>query len=313
MIHPQLQRLAQEWRQSRRLRLGALAILLILGTHVVLTLADRRHVRVEQYQRDTELLGRLEEASRESAWPARAKAAEAMLAADRHSIPAARSDGLAQAEMQAWLTDLAAFAGLARPQVRVETSLAVPGQAGMWQVLARLDANVPEGRMPILVRALSSALPWVRTERLEIQAGADTRVSLVVRGFFRQADARDAATPAARPADLPPAAQAAPATPATTVATTAATNAATTAATTAATNTGRVTDRGDRSSEARAAAGFPGRPTRSPTDRSTRSPTDRPTRSTTNRPTRSAGPGASEARAARPPRERRPRTDEKTP
>jgi hypothetical protein len=297
VIHPQLQRLVQEWRQSRRLRLGALAILLILGTHVVLTLSDQRHARVEQYQRDTELLGRLEEASRESAWPARAKAAEAMLAVDRHSIPAARSDGLAQAEMQAWLTDLASFAGLARPQVRVETSLAVPGQAGMWQVLARLDGNVPEGRMPILVRALSSALPWVRTERLEIQAGTDTRVSLVVRGYFRQADARDAAAPAARPADLPPAAQAAPATPSAT--------AATTAATTTAANTGRVTDNGDRSSETRARAGFPGRPTRSTANKSTRSTNDRPTRS--------AGPDTPEAKAARPPRERRPRTNEKTP
>jgi hypothetical protein len=298
VIQAQLQRLVREWRQSRRLRLGALAILLILGTHVVLTLADRRHARAEQYHRDTELLGRLEEASRESAWPIRAKAAEAMLATDRHSIPAARSDGLAQAEMQAWLTDLAFFAGLARPQVRVETSLAVPGQAGMWQVLARLDGNVPEGRMPVLIHALSSALPWVRTERLEIQAGSDTRVSLVVRGYFRQADARDATAPAARPADLPPAGQAAPVTPVVVA--------------TAGTRTGRTTDSDKNDGGTRAPTRVTGNPARSAADRPAWNTANR---STTRSATRgsNAGPDTPEARAARPPRARRSHPEEETP
>jgi hypothetical protein len=198
---PRWQRLVREWQQSRRLRLGALAILTILGVQATLVLADRRHARAGEYQRDAALLARLDEASRESAWPQRATAAEAALADVRNSIPAARSDGLAQAEMQAWLTDLAAFAGLASPTVRVETSLAVPGQEGLWQVLARLDAVVPDGRMPVLVRTLAAALPWVRTERLDLQAGRDTRVSLVVRGYFRSDDGNGKA--AARPADLP--------------------------------------------------------------------------------------------------------------
>lgn len=213
MTDPRLQRLAREWRQSRRLRLGALAILVILGIHASLVLADRRHARAGEYARDAALLARLDEASRESAWPQRAAAAESALADVRNSIPAARSDGLAQAEMQAWLTDLAAFAGLASPAVRVETSLAVPGQDGLWQVLARLDAVVPDGRLPVLVRTLSAALPWVRTERLDIEAGRDTRVSLVVRGYFRSADdgGKDAAV---RPANLPAAGNApAPAAP----------------------------------------------------------------------------------------------------
>jgi hypothetical protein len=198
---PRLQRLAREWQQNRRLRLGALVILVILGVHASLVLADRRHARAEEYDRDAALLARLDEASRESAWPQRATAAETALTEVRNSIPAARSDGLAQAEMQAWLTDLAAFAGLASPTVRVETSLAVPGQDGLWQVLARLDAVVPEGRMRVLVRPRAGALPGVPTERLDLQAGRDTRVSLVVRGYFRSADGSEKA--AARPADLP--------------------------------------------------------------------------------------------------------------
>ena len=129
--------------------------------------------------------------------------AEAKRAEMRQSIPTARSDGLAQAEMQAWLSDLAAFAGLREPRIRVETSLAVPGQDDMWQVLARLDASVPEGRTQVLVRALTAALPWVATERLELQTGSASRVSLVVRGYFRQADQGDAEAPPPRPGNLP--------------------------------------------------------------------------------------------------------------
>jgi len=208
MSLPQMQRALDEWRRSRRLRLAALVAFAILGAHAALAMSDRLHAREEAFRRDVQLLGRLEEASREAGWPARARAAETALAQERHSIPPARSDGLAQAEMQAWLTDLAVFAGVAGPAVRVETSLPVPGQPGTWQVLARLDGQANPTALPVLSRALTSALPWVRTERLEVVGGDNGRVSLVVRGYYRQGDALEAQAPPARPAELPAAARA---------------------------------------------------------------------------------------------------------
>ncbi len=211
MTHPQLRQLAAQWRANRRLRYGALAILLILGTQLALSLMDRRTATETQYARDDALFARLQEASTESAWPRRAAAAEKALADMRHSIPPARSDGLAQAEMQAWLTDLAAHAGLASPTVRVESSLAVPGQPDVWQVLARLDADASPASLPVLVRTLSMARPWVATERLAVQSGSSMRVSLVVRGYFRPGDALDATEPPPRPGGVPAAAAAAPA------------------------------------------------------------------------------------------------------
>lgn len=205
-----LERARAEWRASRRLRLGVLAAVLFLGAHAILALSDHRKAAVESYARDEALFVRLQEASREQQWPSRADAAESRLAEVRHSVPPARSDGLAQAELQAWLTDLAAHAGMSQANVRVETSLPVPGQDGMWQVLARLDGNLPEARIRDLVRALAEARPWVRTERLELQAGQQPRASLVVRGYFRAADALDASKPPRRPAGLPPAGSAPP-------------------------------------------------------------------------------------------------------
>lgn len=214
MSSPQAHRALEEWRRNRRLRLGALVVFGILGAHAVLALSDRLQARKDAFHRDALMLGRLDEASREAGWPARAQAAEAALAQARHSIPPAGSDGLAQAEMQAWLTDLAVYAGVTGPAVRVETSLPVPGQPGTWQVLARLDGQAAPAALPVLARALTSALPWVRTERLEIVGGDAGTVSLIVRGYYRQRDALDAKAPPARPAELPAAASmAAPAEP----------------------------------------------------------------------------------------------------
>jgi len=213
MSDPRLQRIVDEWRSNRRLRLGALAILLILGTHFVLVLSDARRTREMQYARDAELLGRLEEASGESAWPKRAKDAEQALDGLRRSMPASRSDGLAQAEMQAWLTDLAAYAGVASPSVRVENSIAVPGQPGMWQVLARLDGVASTASLPVLARALALSRPWVRTEHLEMATGNSPRVAVIVRGYYRAADARDAKAPPPRPGGIPAASPGAVAAP----------------------------------------------------------------------------------------------------
>lgn len=201
MIPAQLQRARAEWQANRRLRIGALLILAILGLQLVLAMSDSRTIRMEQYQRDARLLSRLEEASGESAWPERAKTAEETLAKMRASIPVASSEGLAQAELQAWLGDLAAFAGIGNATVRVETALAVEGQPDLWQVLARLEGDMSESRSAVLMRTLAMALPWYGTERLQVQAGATPRVSLVIRGYFRKGDGKQAST--ARPAGLP--------------------------------------------------------------------------------------------------------------
>jgi hypothetical protein len=203
--HPQLARMQAEWRQNRRLRLGALAILAIVGLQLVLFLSEARVKRIEQYQRDARLLVRLQEASGEAAWPARAKAADAALSKLHDSIPAASTEGLAQAELQAWLGDLAAFAGIGNPVVRVETALAVDGHPDLWQVLARLEGNMAEAQVPLLMRTLSAALPWYRTERLQVEVGASPRMSLVLRGYFRKSDGKRVG--AVRPAGLPSAAE----------------------------------------------------------------------------------------------------------
>lgn len=189
MIQAQWQRARQEWRQSRRLRLGTLVVLLVLGLHAAMSLSDRRGAVVEEYVRDARLLQRLEDASRESLWPQRAEQAQTALTGLRDTLPQVASSGLAQAELQAWLTQQAQVAGLQDPRVRVETTLEVPDRPELWQVLARLDATVPDGTLAPFLRALSLGLPWIQAERLEVTEGRDTRLTLVARGYYRRPDA----------------------------------------------------------------------------------------------------------------------------
>lgn len=196
----QFERMHQEWRQSRRLRLGALVVLLILGAHVVLTLSDRQQAMADDYRRDAALLGRLEEASRESAWPERAEQAEAAAEAMRTSIPQAASAGLAQAELQAWLGGQAAVGQLEQARVRAEATLDVPDRPDLWQVVARVEGGVPAGGLERFLQALSSGLPWIQVERLEVTEGRETQLSAIVRGYYRKPDEAPAADAAGAPA-----------------------------------------------------------------------------------------------------------------
>lgn len=177
---------AREWRRSRRLRLGVLVVGVILGLHLVLMLSDRQQALSEAYRGEAELLGRLDEARRESSWPQRAGQAEAALATVRGTVPESRSAGLAQAELQAWLTAQATAAGLEAPRVRAEATVDVPDHPELWQVIARLDAVVPPGRLPGFLRALSVGLPWIQAERLDLVKGNQTQLGLIVRGYYRK-------------------------------------------------------------------------------------------------------------------------------
>jgi len=200
MIRAQWQRARDEWRANRRLRLAGMAALAFLGIHLLLAMGDRREVLAARYGRDVELQARFAGMQAQKDWPERAAQAEAGLAEMRARVPAVTSAGLAQAEMQAWLTELAGRTGLAEPKVKVEDTLDVPGYPDMWQVMARLDGLLPQYGQAAFLRELSEALPWIQAERLEIAEADQARMMLVVRGYYRRAGDEE---PAAVAGDSP--------------------------------------------------------------------------------------------------------------
>lgn len=187
MIRVRLEQLRQDWAQNRRLRFGVLVVVIIAGLHGVARLADQREAEAAAFQREGDLLRRLQAAGQEKDWPKRAKDAEASLAGLVESIPMARSAGAAQADLQTRLRTLAADAVLTGPTVRVETTVDVPDHPDLLQVMARLEGTVPTPHdlAPVL-RALSAGLPWLQTEQLEVGEGAPVRIMAIVRAYYRK-------------------------------------------------------------------------------------------------------------------------------
>lgn len=189
MSRVNLERLAAEWRASRRLRLIVLIVLVVVAGHGLSALAARTDADRQRYASDLELQLRLEGLRGPNLWAPRADEAEAALEAANGRVPEVSSAGSAQAELQAWMTALAAGTGIPDARIRVEDTLDVPGHPGLWQVLGRIDGQIPQYGHGTFLRALSEGLPWIQADRIEIGDGTPARLSLVVRGYYRRAEA----------------------------------------------------------------------------------------------------------------------------
>ena len=208
MIRQYWPQVRDEWRANRRLRLAGLVALAFLAFHGVVAMEARRQALADRYSADLELQARLQGMQgQKDDWSGRAEQAQAALDEMRERVPEVTGAGLAQAELQNWLTELAGKTALAEPKVKVEDTLDVPGYPDMWQVMARLDGQLPQYGHADFLRSLSEGLPWIQAERLEISEGDSARVVLVVRGYYRRAVVASGA------GEVPAAAGAASATP----------------------------------------------------------------------------------------------------
>ncbi|MFZ5657244.1 MAG: hypothetical protein ACOY37_09355 [Pseudomonadota bacterium] len=180
-------RIRQEWRQNARLRWGVLVVVLILGTRAILGVSDSRAELARRYGRDAQLLARLEATAAERDWPRRAREAEKARSAMLASLPQARNEGAARADLLARLDQLARDAVLAEPMVRVETVLDVPGYPELRQAVGRLEGTVatPLEVAPV-ARAVAAGLPWLQAEQFEVAEGQPTRVVVIARAYYRR-------------------------------------------------------------------------------------------------------------------------------
>ena len=114
---------------SPGLRLGLLGIVVILWVHGLLLLDDRNTVLRDELQQARETTRRLEAASRERAWPARAEEARKQLAALRALQWTDSELGLVEAAFQDWARSTATSAGLAVRDLGIARGRRAPAAA----------------------------------------------------------------------------------------------------------------------------------------------------------------------------------------
>ncbi|MFC6352107.1 hypothetical protein H7691_02525 [Stenotrophomonas sp. CW117] len=180
------QLLRDEWRSNPRLRYGAMVILAILGMQGWFLLSDQVEKRMKAYASDMEMLARLEGVRKEVWWPERAGKVAELLQTVTGTIPEVAGKGMAQAESQAWLAHLVAEQKIGEPRVKVEDTVDVDGYPDMWQVISRLEGNLPNLGHQAFMHSLAEALPWVQVERIEIGEGEAPRVVVTLRSYYRK-------------------------------------------------------------------------------------------------------------------------------
>lgn len=181
----------REWRANRRLRLGVLVALWAALVQLVLVLSDYNAGRSSQYHRDRALLERMQAAGEQKQWPARAAEVEAGLLQLRADLPRAASAGLAQAELQAGLGEMAASAGLAAVTARTEPTVEVAGHPELWQVLGRMEGQATSAQLAAFLQALAARRPWLQVDRLELRGDDLIEITLIARGYYARGDSKE--------------------------------------------------------------------------------------------------------------------------
>ena len=137
-----INRARQDFSQNPRLRIGVVVIAAILALYAFLVLRDWRADLHDNYVERRQDLRKINALAGQNVWQTRAEAMSRLRKSLEAEIPAATSQGLAQAGAQTWLRDLTAV-NAGAVQVQAQPPQAVEGQAGLWRIPIVISGALP--------------------------------------------------------------------------------------------------------------------------------------------------------------------------
>lgn len=132
--------LASEFHANPRLRLGVFLIVPILLIYMLLVLADYRVSLLDDYRTQTSNLNKFKALANEKEWVERATQARSLLAQAESRLWTSESQGLAKADAQAWLEQIASSLNIDELRITAAEEVGVLDDT-LWIV----EANV-QGR-----------------------------------------------------------------------------------------------------------------------------------------------------------------------
>ena len=177
---------AAELSQNARLRWGVWLILAVLLVYGILVQSDRLAAARDDYAGESGRLARAETLLRQRDWPERLAAEREAHQQLRATFWQAETEGVAQAKLQAVLTQVIEDLDLRKPLLRPGTSQPLPDLPEVWRVQTRLDASYRPGIELRLLHALATHPKKLVVDRLDLvrRKRHDSRLMLILSAYF---------------------------------------------------------------------------------------------------------------------------------
>lgn len=181
----QWEAIAGEWRTNPRLRLGAALAGLIVAGYGVVVLSDQEPLLRAEYRRLRQQLTVAESVAAQNYWGERREAAKALRVQWESRLWSSSSRGLAQADVQTWLSAQIKAVRLDEARMQVEQPHEVEDQPELWQVTARVDGPFAVDGVLSLLRAIETHERLTVVEQWEVRGDRQPRFQLVLTAYFR--------------------------------------------------------------------------------------------------------------------------------
>lgn len=174
-----------EWRRNLRLRLGVLALAVILAGYAALVLNDELKPLRAEHQRLRQQLAGVRTLAEQRFWEERLNAARTLRVQLEGRLWQAESRGLANADVQNWVNAQLKAAKIVATRIQVEPARELVDHPGLWEVTARIEGPLTLANLRELLRGLEGDPRLTVIERLEAQ-GSPPRFALGLKAYFQK-------------------------------------------------------------------------------------------------------------------------------
>ena len=174
-----------ELSTNRRAAWGVIAIAVLLAAYGLVGLRDATQRAEAAYQAEAVMMQRIAAIARERDWPQRESASAALRASLQQRLWTADSEGLAQANLQAWISGIGREVGLPMFDIRITAAKLANMPPDLREITATISAQPSEPALIALLERLARAPHLTTVSRLHVREQPGPMLELVLVGYAR--------------------------------------------------------------------------------------------------------------------------------
>ena len=183
-MNPVVKQLKQEFEKNPRLVWGVAGIGLILLLYIWLTIGDLYFEEYAKYQDAEERLEEIQLVASDKSWGKRVKQSDVLLGSVTQKLWQSSSVGLAQADMQAKMNQLAKQFDMQRFRLKLGTPVQVKGLKDVWKVQGEMSAKFDAEMIQPLFALLAESERSLIVERLDFDTDRRKHITMLMSAYF---------------------------------------------------------------------------------------------------------------------------------